>query len=344
MHRDLKSANVFLYKDGTAKLGDLNVSKIVKSGLGYTQTGTPYYASPEVWKDKPYDIKSDIWSLGWVLYEMITLKPPFRAEDMQSLFKVVLKGVYPKISNKYSVDLQWVVKELIQVNPKKRPTCRNILDFESIISRDKTRAHFEDERNDILLQTIYVPKNLMFLTDILPKPKYDISDSNYYGSEVDSLPKPIKKRTLDRIKYSPIKRINDGPDELSLPSINKNNESLNIVEQIKKRYKINYMKQNQKLRRQRENDVPRDQSIRVKRLENSELNNANKDLSNYKSESRAHSLEQPTLKSNHGSKKLLKNSSYESLLSRDKNAQNKKLSSAERIASKLSMNNDKGTA
>jgi len=47
-HRDLKSANIFLNKDGTAKLGDLNVSKLAKRGLLYTQTGTPYYASPEV--------------------------------------------------------------------------------------------------------------------------------------------------------------------------------------------------------------------------------------------------------------------------------------------------------
>ena len=45
MHRDLKSANVFLYKDQTAKLGDMNVSKAAnKDGLNYTQTGTPYYA------------------------------------------------------------------------------------------------------------------------------------------------------------------------------------------------------------------------------------------------------------------------------------------------------------
>lgn len=65
MHRDLKSANVFLNKDGTAKLGDMNVSKLTDmKGLNYTQTGTPYYASPEVWKDQPYNIKSDIWSLG----------------------------------------------------------------------------------------------------------------------------------------------------------------------------------------------------------------------------------------------------------------------------------------
>jgi NIMA (never in mitosis gene a)-related kinase len=52
MHWDLKSANVFLNKDGTAKLGDMNVSKLLDhNGLNYTQTGTPYYASPEVWKD-----------------------------------------------------------------------------------------------------------------------------------------------------------------------------------------------------------------------------------------------------------------------------------------------------
>ena len=56
-HRDLKSANVFISKDGTAKIGDMNVSKVAKKGLLYTQTGTPYYASPEVWMDKPYDLK-----------------------------------------------------------------------------------------------------------------------------------------------------------------------------------------------------------------------------------------------------------------------------------------------
>lgn len=71
------------------KLGDLNVSKVSKKGMMHTQTGTPYYASPEVWKDKPYDNKSDIWSLGCVLYEMATLLPPFRAQSMQGLSQKV---------------------------------------------------------------------------------------------------------------------------------------------------------------------------------------------------------------------------------------------------------------
>ena len=114
---------MFLSKDGRIKLGDLNVSKVAKVGLVYTQTGTPYYASPEVWKDKPYDAKSDIWSLGCVLYEMIALHPPFMAPNMQGLFKKVTTGTYPEIPKRFSSDLAGVVKALLQVNPSLRPNC-----------------------------------------------------------------------------------------------------------------------------------------------------------------------------------------------------------------------------
>ena len=124
MHRDLKSANVFLQKNGPAKLGDLNVSKVAKKGLLYTQTGTPYYASPEVWRDQPYNSKSDIWSLGCVLYEMVTLKPPFRANDMNGLYKRVLKGVYPSIGNSFSAELAIIISRLLQVDAKARPSCQ----------------------------------------------------------------------------------------------------------------------------------------------------------------------------------------------------------------------------
>jgi len=114
MHRDLKSANIFLYNDLKAKLGDMNVSKVTNSkGLNYTQTGTPYYASPEVWKDEPYDVKSDVWSLGCVIFEMVTLKPPFQAEDMQGLYKKILKGVLPKIPEHFSSDMNEMLKLMI---------------------------------------------------------------------------------------------------------------------------------------------------------------------------------------------------------------------------------------
>jgi len=156
-------------------LGDLNVSKVAKKGLGYTQTGTPYYASPEVWRDQPYDIKSDIWSLGCVLYEMITLKPPFRAPDMQSLYKKVLKGVYPRIPTSYSQDLATIVKHLLQVSSHLRPTCTQILKLPMIqkkIERLFPEQNLSESEENILLQTIRVPKNLLYLTDRLPKPNY----------------------------------------------------------------------------------------------------------------------------------------------------------------------------
>ena len=94
LHRDLKCANVFITGDGVYKLGDLNVSKVLKKDMAFTQTGTPYYASPEVWKDKPYGLKSDMWSLGCVLYEMAALRPPFVASDLQTLYKKVCAGVF----------------------------------------------------------------------------------------------------------------------------------------------------------------------------------------------------------------------------------------------------------
>jgi len=54
LHRDLKCENIFI-SHSNYKIGDMNVSKINKEGFVDTQTGTPYYASPEVWKDKPYN-------------------------------------------------------------------------------------------------------------------------------------------------------------------------------------------------------------------------------------------------------------------------------------------------
>ena len=115
VHRDLKCANVFVTSDGKYKLGDLNVSKVAKQGLVYTQTGTPYYASPEVWKDQPYDQRSDIWSLGCVVYEMACLKPPFRANDMKSLYNRILKGAYDGLPKSYSKELSDIIASMLKV-------------------------------------------------------------------------------------------------------------------------------------------------------------------------------------------------------------------------------------
>ena len=135
LHRDLKSANVFLFRDGTAKLGDLNVSKITPRGLGCTQTGTPYYASPEVWRDTPYNLKSDIWSLGCLCYEILMLKTPFRAETMEGLYRKVMKGKYPEISKKYSNKFDYIISNMLRLKPEERPTTEDILKIPEVLAK-----------------------------------------------------------------------------------------------------------------------------------------------------------------------------------------------------------------
>eukprot|EP00927_Polykrikos_kofoidii_P068756 TRINITY_DN64078_c0_g1_i1.p1 TRINITY_DN64078_c0_g1~~TRINITY_DN64078_c0_g1_i1.p1 ORF type:complete len:613 (+),score=107.83 TRINITY_DN64078_c0_g1_i1:108-1946(+) len=193
LHRDMKCANVFLHndQDGTiAKLGDFNVSKVAKRGLCMTQTGTPYYASPEVWKDMPYDAKSDMWSLGCVLYEMLGLKPPFRAEDMDGLYRKVLKGQYPRIPTSFSHDLSEVVGLLLQVNPRHRPSVDQLLQL-PVMRRHASPTGDSALRPNNLLQTIKFPKNALDLPGCLPKPRYDLQGGVYEEAFAKSLVKPL---------------------------------------------------------------------------------------------------------------------------------------------------------
>ena len=186
LHRDFKSANIFLFSDGTAKIGDLNVSKVVYKGLGHTQTGTPYYASPEVWNNNSYDAKSDIWSLACITYEMLTLNPPFRAETFEGLYKKVIAGKYSRINSKYSNDMNELLKLLFKLNPKERPTCGEILKhpliqkridfFKAQLGLNKENIDMMDDNE--LLKTIRLQKNLIGLQEKLPKPNYNLPEIN----------------------------------------------------------------------------------------------------------------------------------------------------------------------
>jgi len=179
MHRDLKSANIFL-KQGIIKLGDLNVSKIIKKlGMDHTQTGTPYYASPEVWSDKPYDYKCDIWSIGCIIYELCALKPPFRANSLEDLFKAITRGKYDPIPSFYSRELHMMIGILLQVNPKLRPDVTQLLNNPLILKKMDYSKHVDEDTSDgtHLLKTIKAPKNLREINQQLPKQKnYDIGE------------------------------------------------------------------------------------------------------------------------------------------------------------------------
>ena len=103
LHRDIKSQNIFITRRRTVKLGDFGIARIMDGSAEYAKTcvGTPYYLSPEVWENKPYNNKSDLWALGCVLYEMTTLRHAFEAGCMKSLVLKIIRGSFPPISSRY---------------------------------------------------------------------------------------------------------------------------------------------------------------------------------------------------------------------------------------------------
>ncbi len=79
MHRDLKPGNIFLDLNSDVKLGDFGLARVLnnESQFAFTHVGTPYYMSPAQVYDQKYNEKSDIWSLGCIIYELCSLHPPF---------------------------------------------------------------------------------------------------------------------------------------------------------------------------------------------------------------------------------------------------------------------------
>jgi serine/threonine protein kinase len=150
LHRDLKCMNVFLCKNGKVKIGDFGVAKdLNKNSMANTFIGTPYYLSPEICEDKSYDESSDIWSLGCILYEILTLQKAFNSNSQIGLIKKIIKGKYEPIPKNifeiYSKDLIYLIDKLLVKKPNERMRTDEILRFLDLL--DKTPKLIE--QNDI---------------------------------------------------------------------------------------------------------------------------------------------------------------------------------------------------
>ena len=129
LHRDIKTINMFLAKDDKIKIGDLGVARELNQTavMAHTVVGTPYYLSPELCQEKPYNYKSDIWSLGCVLYEMCTYRHPFEAQNQGALILKIVQARFLKIPDYYSKGLSTLVDQMLDKEPRNRPNVEQIL-------------------------------------------------------------------------------------------------------------------------------------------------------------------------------------------------------------------------
>ena len=241
IHRDIKTQNIFLMKNGKVKIGDFGISKALTNTKNNASTiiGTPYYFSPEIINGEPYNYKTDIWSLGVVLYEMCCLKLPFESNNIAQLSIKILRGKYDPIPNRYSKNMANLIKQMLNIDQKLRPSI-----FEVIQSPLLKNYHINKNSNKSYKNLIKNKKYILNTNE--PQLNYKqnelILDQRQNERKSDVNKHKYKEKSCSPIKFKNksyvgkiIKKNNDhsdSPFELPKASNKKKSKKSNIFKRI----------------------------------------------------------------------------------------------------------------
>ena len=232
LHRDLKTLNIFLKKDMEIKIGDLGVAKeLNQASFANTLIGTPYYLSPEMCEDKPYNQKSDVWALGCILYELCTYRHPFNASNHGALILKILNSNPDPILAIYSSKLQQLVNQILEKDFEKRPNCVDILNTPIVIEKAKKFGLYGEIINVFSNNNNYVNENNyqnIYNNNLnsIPLDSEDILLKSQYAAPYYNDNKIfVKKLNKEEQKVLKVNQNNNNKREYI--SLDKNNEIIN---------------------------------------------------------------------------------------------------------------------
>ena len=242
IHRDIKTLNIFLTKNFDAKIGDLGVAKILENTKhAMTFIGTPYYVSPEMCRNKPYNEKSDIWALGCILYELLTFNHPFTATNQAALFIKILNNKYNPFPHEVPEDLKNMVDFILKKDDTKRPSMKEII-TSSNFQYNALKLGLDGDLKDVLginiLPIQNMKKEINFIDDKICERK---TENNYIRNNNINSPRTTKTK------------LNDNKKEMGRNFINKKNPlifSRSLNDLLKKCYEANL---NNKLQKNKQN-------------------------------------------------------------------------------------------
>ena len=196
--------NFFLTRDKNIRIGDLGVAKVLAhtAAFAHTMIGTPYYLSPELCEEKPYNVKSDIWALGCVLYEMCALRHPFEATNQGALILKILRSKYPPLSDDCSSDTRELLGAMLIKDYHKRPTVTSILLRENV----KTFAvvlNIDIPANSVLRDNLPYSQPISFRS-MSPASRTRINASSKGRLIKPNGPLIPKNKTIENRSYEPM--------------------------------------------------------------------------------------------------------------------------------------------